>query len=343
VLGVGLVVERRDLAVTRGAVQGDGLGQRPVGFELDGEHLAGRRSLFKLGQQTAAETQAADGRGDPHPLDVGGRAGRELDATAADGLVVQRGHQEQARGRGQLLLAHRAAGRVEAAVKAAGYLTEVGLQAESGVRMARIPLGHLDRGGRQQPLGLRHRRRKPGALPGIEPAEDDGRRRIGPFVEYGPLRQPGGRQPNAADPPVGPARLDHDETIALQRAQQPAQIARVQVQPRPQLPHVTAVRPDLPQQAGLAERALPGQERVAQHADPLGNGPVEAPDLAHHRLVHLSDLSQVITPGRVLDENVVTRGRRRRQGPLAGFGSGQALARPGGSGRKHGELPAASD
>ena len=42
---------------------------------------------------------------------------------------------------------------------------------------------------------------------------------------------------------------------------------------------LAALRADLPQHARLAERAVEGQEAVAERADPLRDGSVEAPDL----------------------------------------------------------------
>src|SRR4029077_5403678 len=87
-------------------------------------------------------------------------------------------------------------------------------------------------------------------------------------------------------PSVRLVRLDADQLVALQRPQQSAQVAGVQVEPGAQPPHVAAVRADLPQQPGLRERPVAGQERVIQRADPLRDGPVEPPDLVDHVALH---------------------------------------------------------
>jgi hypothetical protein len=224
---------------------------------------------------------------DPHPLDLGRPVAVELERAAPDGLAVPGGDQQQARGRGQLIVVGRdAPAGVETAVEAAGQFAEVGPQAGAGVRAPGVAPGDPDRRGHQQPLDLSHRRDEPGALPGAQRPQDGHGRVVGAPVEHSPLGQPRRGEARDAHPPVGLARLHDHEPVLLQRPQQPAQVARVQVQPRSQPPDVAAVRPDLPQQARLAEGAVAGQERVVQRADPLRDGPVEAPDLVDHGRVH---------------------------------------------------------
>ena len=70
-----------------------------------------------------------------------------------------------------------------------------------------------------------------------------------------------------------------DQPGGLERAQQPAEVARVQPEPRPQRAHLRAVRADLPQHPRLAERAVTRQEVIVQRADALRHGAVEAADL----------------------------------------------------------------
>ncbi|MGA2830545.1 MAG: hypothetical protein ABSF03_31035 [Streptosporangiaceae bacterium] len=195
--------------------------------------MAGHRAGLQFGEKAAAESKAANGGRHPHPLDVGGRAGAEPDPAAADRLPVQAGDQEETGRRGHLVVTDQAPGRVETAVEAPADLTEVGLQAKTGIGVTGIPLGDLDRGGGQQPLGFGHRLDQPGALARGERAEDGGGRLVGALVQHGPLGQPGGGQADGADAPVGPARLHDHQASVLQRPQQPAQIARVQVKPRP--------------------------------------------------------------------------------------------------------------
>jgi hypothetical protein len=166
VVGVGLVVERRYLAVAGRPVQADRLGQGAVGLQPQDAHAVCGGAGLQFGQETATQTQAADRTTDPHPLDLGGRAWVKLECAAADRLRVQGRDQEQPRGRGHLIIGGRdAAGRVEAAVEAPGQLLDVGPQAIPRVRVPGVAHTHHDGRGRQQPLHLGHRGDEPAALP----------------------------------------------------------------------------------------------------------------------------------------------------------------------------------
>jgi len=212
----------------------------------------------------------------------------ELQRAAAGRLSVQRRDQEQPRGRGHLVVGRGdAPGRVEAVVEAPGQLVLVGPQAAPGVRVPRIAHAGHDGRGAQQPLHLRHGGHEPATLPLAQRPEQRDGGVVGEAVELGPFGPAGDGEPRRPDPPVRLVRLDGDQPVPFQRPQQPAQVARVQVQPGAQLPDVAAVRADLPQHPGLPERAAAGQELVVQCAGSLGNGPVEPPDLVDHRLFHI--------------------------------------------------------
>ena len=127
---------------------------------------------------------------------------------------------------------------------------------------------------------------QPATLPLAKRPEQRGGRVVGKAVELGPFGLSGHGEPRGPDPPVRLVRLDGDQPVPLQRPQQPAQVAGVQVQPGAQVPDVAAVRADLPQHPGLPERAAAGQERVVERAGPLGDGAVEPPDLIDHRPLH---------------------------------------------------------
>src|SRR5690606_11492415 len=87
---------------------------------------------------------------------------------------------------------------------------------------------------------------------------------------------------------------------ALERPQEPAEVAGVEPEPRPQGPHVAAALGDLPQDPRRPERQVAGQVPVVQRPDPLGHRAVEAADRADHRPLHFSDFSQrsVSSPAR---------------------------------------------
>ena len=82
------------------------------------------------------------------------------------------------------------------------------------------------------------------------------------------------------------AGLDRDEPGGLEGAEQAAEVARVEAEPGPQAPHVAAGGTDLPQQARLAQRPVPGEVVVLERADPLRDEPVEAAHLADSRVEH---------------------------------------------------------
>ena len=164
-------------------------------------------------------------------------------------------------------------------------LADVGLQAGPGGRVRRMAHGDLDRRRDQEPLDLSHRPGQAIPLGRAERAEDRCGRLVRPPVEFGPLGQPAAGEAGRAHPAVRPAAVHDGQPVRLQRPEQPAQVARVQVEPGTQRPDVGAVRADLPQQAGVPERAVPGQELVVERAGP-GDGPVEPPDLADQGSVH---------------------------------------------------------
>jgi hypothetical protein len=231
VVRVGLVVERRHLAVAGRPVQADRLAEALIGLQSQHAHAVSGGAGLQFGQETTPQADPADPRGDPHPLDLGGRAGVKLERAAADRLRVQRRDQEQARGRDHLVVGGRdAPGRVEAAVEAAGQLLDVGPQAVPGVGVPRIALADLDRRGGQQSLHLGHRGDEPAALPHGERPEETSGGRVREAVEFGSFGLPGGGQPRGPEPPVRLVHLDGDQPVVLQGPQQPAQVAGVQVQ-----------------------------------------------------------------------------------------------------------------
>src|SRR5690349_19921097 len=69
VVGVGLVIEGRHFVVAAGAVEGDGLGEGAVGFELDDDSAGLLGAVLELLQQAAAEAEAAGVGGKPHALE----------------------------------------------------------------------------------------------------------------------------------------------------------------------------------------------------------------------------------------------------------------------------------
>jgi hypothetical protein len=70
------------------------------------------------------------------------------------------------------------------------------------------------------------------------------------------------------------------QTLRLQRTQQPAQIARIQSQPVAQALDIRALRPHLEQQPRLAQGPSALEIAVLQHPDPPRDGAVETANLS---------------------------------------------------------------
>ena len=116
--------------------------------------------------------------------------------------------------------------------------------------------------------------------------------RVAPGVEQLPLGPSPRRQADGPDTAVGGPHADADQPVRLERAQQPAEVAGVQAEPGAQRPDVAAVRTDLPQHTGGAERPVPGQVALVERADALRDGPVEPPHPGDGGVLHFPDLSQ---------------------------------------------------
>ena len=89
----------------------------------------------------------------------------------------------------------------------------------------------------------------------------------------------------AAPPVAGPGR-DHDQALALEGAQQAREVARVEPEAAPQLAHLPAVGPDLPQHARRAQGPVASEEALVEGADALADGSVEAPHPGDHLRIH---------------------------------------------------------
>jgi len=210
-----------------------------------------------------------------------------LDGAAADRLAVQVHDEELPGGRPHLVRQRGGTDRrVEAALRAPVQLGDVLRDAVPRVGMLGVDGRDLDARRGQQALDLTHGRHQPLLLLCAQRREQRAGELVGALVEQGALGAAGGRQAGNPNPPVAPARRQLDQPGGLERAQQPAQIPRVQPQARPQEPHLAAVEPDLPQQPRLAERPLEVEEVVVERPDALGDRPVEAADLLDHRLGH---------------------------------------------------------
>jgi hypothetical protein len=121
---------------------------------------------------------------------------------------------------------------------------------------------------------------------GVERLEHRDGELVAPVVEQRPLPHAGACETGNPNPRVRRARLHPHHPRRLERAEQPAGVAGVQVEAVAERPYLAALGADLPEHPGLAERPVAGEEAVTQRTDSLGYGPVEAPHLLDARRVH---------------------------------------------------------
>src|SRR5688572_624057 len=101
-MGIGLVVEGADFAISTALVEGLGLGKRLVRFETEKWKALFPRELLETMQDALPNAEAARRRPDPHALDLAiGRMA--LQGPAPNRLAVQRGQDEEAVRRRELL------------------------------------------------------------------------------------------------------------------------------------------------------------------------------------------------------------------------------------------------
>ena len=135
-------------------------------------------------------------------------------------------------------------------------------------------------------LDLLHRRDEASALRVGQRLEERLRQRVAAAVEHGPLGRAGGGEAGGTHPLVVFAGAHLDQTVALERAQQPAQVAGVQIEPGSQRADLAAGITDLPEHTCLSERTVAGEVAVVEGADALGDDPVEAAHPIDRRPIH---------------------------------------------------------
>ncbi len=292
-VGVDLVVEGVDLLVAEGPVEGDGLRQGPVGLEAEELDAPGPGHRLQLDQQPSPEAQPPGRRVDPHALDVGHRAGEEVQRATADGALGDAGQEQHPLGLDHVVHGEGLGGvQVVPGLEALVDLGEVGPQAGVGLRAVRVlgGDGHLTEA--EQAVDGGHGVDQRPTVVGAERVEHRPGQLVAQALHDQELGPAGVGVVDRAHPAVGRVGRHRHQPLLLQRPQQPAEVARVQPEPVPQRADVEALGADLPEDPGRRQRTAPGQVLVVQHADALGDGAVEASDLPHGRLVHSSDLSQ---------------------------------------------------
>src|SRR6266849_2148433 len=102
-MGIGLVVEGSDLAVTTAAVERDGLGQGTVRYDSKHLHSIVPGVPLQGLEEPPSEPDSARLWRHPHPLQLGRSARMKLECPAADGSLTQASDEQGTGRRGQLV------------------------------------------------------------------------------------------------------------------------------------------------------------------------------------------------------------------------------------------------
>ena len=172
----------------------------------------------------------------------------ELQRSAADRLGSQARHEQQTGGWCQVAGVGRDAGRwIEAHVEANVQVREVRPDAElSGARGGRLDRD-LDQSGGQQLLDRGHRRDQPSAASVVQRIDQRGGQFVAETVELGALGSSGVGEAYDSNALIGGMDAHLDQPLLFEHPQQPAQVARVDIEPGAQRSGVRAVGLDLPQ------------------------------------------------------------------------------------------------
>ena len=138
----------------------------------------------------------------------------------------------------------------------------------------------------------------------IERIEEVPRDLVGPSVEFVPFAPTAGRQASDATASVRRVVVEFDETVALQSAEQPTEIAGVDPEAASEIVHGHIAESDFEEQPVDGERAAGVEERLVEDTDAWREGPVEPAQRRDGVVDHFSDFSQLLSHG----------GTGRRQG-----------------------------
>ena len=181
------------------------------------------------------------------------------------------------------IVGRQAGGRIEPGLEPPVQLLEVLADAPARGRARRIDPFDPEAGQLQQPMDLRHRRHQARALRGRQCLEQGGGGLVRAPVHLPDLPPPRRRQAGLPDALVrGPLAQPH-QALPLEGRDQPAHVAGIQPEPLTQVAEIRPGGPDLVQQARLPSGRVPPEEMVVQRPGPLGDEPVEAPDLGRSR------------------------------------------------------------
>ena len=269
---------------------------------------------FEGVQQPPPDTEPSRCRRHPHALDLCRVGTVELQPAATDRLVAQARDQEQPWRLGQLLRIGRDAPTgIEAGLESRVELGEVGLEAtpSGGTRGLSIPIttSPAVRSRSTMLIASTRRARCSSSSGSSNDHASSSLRRSSTSARPGRPCQPS--HPSAS---IVAALLDDHQPFAPPAAQEPTQVAGVEVEPRPQRPHVDTLRSDLPQHPRCAERTAARQVLLAEGTDSLRHRAVETPDALCSDRIQVPDSSQTMCGA----STARRRARRRGRGSVRG-------------------------
>src|SRR2546430_14609883 len=92
-----------------------------------------------------------------------------------------------------------------------------------------------------------------------------------------------GREPNSS---IMLTRPHHNQALFLKRAQQAADVGRIEPKPTSEFPNSRPLFSDLPQEPCFAKRMVSTQEVIVEHTNALCHGPIEASNLFNQWHLH---------------------------------------------------------
>ena len=279
--------ERSNVNVARRSIQRDRLDKGFVRLETQHADTTRGGVLFERPEQPPANAETANAGGDPHALELGGLGAVELERAASDSVPVEGCEHEETGGRTQFGLRRGDTPlRIEACRKPGVELVDIGTEAVLRLWIAGIGDRDLDHPSCHETLDLGHRCDKPGALVRAQCCQQRGSQSLAPLLENGSLGASARGQPRGPDAPVRGIRAYGDHARGFERAQEPAHVSGVEPELCPERSHVAIPVTDLPEDARLAEGAIPGQEAIVERPDPLGDDAVEPAHLIDLGLIH---------------------------------------------------------
>src|SRR6266699_4745904 len=183
-------------------------------------------------------------------------------------------------------MSRNAQGRIETCLKALAKFSEILLNAPPGILTGWIGDGDLDHGCDQKPLDLCHCCHQFHALALAEWLQQGTGKGIGSVIKLCSLTKASLGKLDEPNSSIMLTRPHHKQALFLKRAQQAADVGRIEPKPTSEFPNARPLFSDLPQEPCFAKRMVSAQEVIGEDFNALGHGPIEAANLFNQRHLH---------------------------------------------------------